>query len=159
MDYPAEGGDTIVCGQMIFAEIGVAWIWTTEYSIETTVAPDAIWRAWADVPRWPEWNGDIQTVELNGPFAVGSTIAMTPHDQESVRLRLAEVVDGEMFVDEADVAGTIVRTTHRIDALGDLGARVVYRLEASGPAADAIGPAVSADFGDTLGALVEYAGR
>ena len=24
-------------------------MWTTEYGIETTVAPDAIWRAWADV--------------------------------------------------------------------------------------------------------------
>jgi hypothetical protein len=72
---------------------------------------------------------------------------------------LAEVVDGEMFVDEADVAGTMVRTTHRIHTLDDRSTRVVYRLEASGPAADAIGPALSADFGDTLAALVAFARR
>jgi uncharacterized protein YndB with AHSA1/START domain len=134
-------------------------MWTTEHSIETTVAPDAIWRAWVDVTGWPRWNGDIERIELAGLFAEGSTIAMTPQGQEPVHLRLAEVVEGERFVDEADVGGTIVRTTHRIDRLGDGQARVVYRLEASGPAADAIGPAVSADFGDTLTALVEYAGR
>jgi uncharacterized protein YndB with AHSA1/START domain len=134
-------------------------MWTTEHSVETTVTPDAIWRAWADVPGWPRWNGDIERIELTGPFAEGSTIAMSPRGQEPVRLRLADVVPGERFVDEADVAGTIVRTTHRIDRLGDGRTRVVYRLEASGPAADAIGPAVSADFQDTLTALVEYADR
>jgi hypothetical protein len=81
---------------------------------------------------------------------------MNPPAQEPLLLRLADVVPGERFVDQADVEGTIVRTTHRLDRLGDGRTRVVYRLEASGPAADAIGPAVSADFGDTLTALVEY---
>jgi hypothetical protein len=74
-------------------------------------------------------------------------------------LRLSDVVDGERFVDEAEVAGTVVRTTHRIEALDEQRVRVVYRLEASGPAAEAIGPAISADFDDTLRALVEHAGR
>jgi hypothetical protein len=134
-------------------------MWRTEHSIETTVASDAIWRAWADVAGWPKWNRDIERIELTGPFADGSVIAMTPQGQEPVRLRLAEVVEGERFVDEADVGGTVVRTTHNIDRLPDGRARVVYRLEASGPAAGAIGPAVSADFDDTLAALVEHAGR
>jgi uncharacterized protein YndB with AHSA1/START domain len=133
-------------------------MWTSEHSVETDVAPEAIWRAWADVPRWPEWNGDIERIELSGPFAAGSTIAMTPHGEEAVQLQLAEVVEGERFVDVADVGGTVVRTTHRIDRLGAGRARVVYRLEADGAAADAIGPAVSADFGETLAALVEHAG-
>ena len=52
-----------------------------------------------------------------------------------------------------------MRTTHRINRLGEGKARIVYRLEASGPAAEAIGAAVSADFDDTLTALVEHAGR
>lgn len=134
-------------------------MWTTEHSIETNVAAEAIWRVWADVSRWREWNADIERIQLTGPFAVGSTIAMTPHGQDAVQLRLAEVVEGELFVDEAEVAGTLVRTTHRIESLDDRRVRVVYRLEASGPAADAIGPAISGDFDDTLTALVEHAGR
>jgi len=134
-------------------------MWTTEHSIETNAAVDAIWRAWADVSRWPEWNADIERIELTGPFAAGSTIAMTPRDQDQVQLRLSDVVEGERFVDEAEVAGTVVRTTHSIEALGEQRVRVVYRLEASGPAAEAIGPAISADFDDTLKALVEHVGR
>jgi hypothetical protein len=144
---------------MFFAKTRSDVMWTAEQSIETTVAADAIWRVWADVPRWPRWNGDIERIELIGAFAEGSTVAMTPRGQEPVRLHLVNVVEGERFVDEADVDGTIVRTTHRIDRLGDGRARVVYHLEALGPAADAIGPVVSADFGETLMALVEHAGR
>jgi hypothetical protein len=104
-------------------------------------------------------DGDIERIELAGPFAPGSTIAMTPAGQEAVELRIAEAVEGERFVDEAEVANTLVRTTHRIERLDDGRARVVYRLEASGPAAEQIGPAVSADFPEVLAALVEHAGR
>ena len=134
-------------------------MWTTEHSLETTVAPEAIWRAWADVERWPEWNADIERIALSGRFATGSTIAMTPRGQVTVELRIADAVEGELFVDEADVDGTIVRTTHRIERVDDERVRVIYRLEASGPAADQIGPAVSADFDETIAALVEHAGR
>jgi hypothetical protein len=134
-------------------------MWTTEHSIETDLARDAIWRVWAEVPRWPEWNGDIEHVELTGPFAAGSVITMTPHGQDPVKLHLADVVEGEQFVDEAEVAGTVFRTMHRIDALDEHRLRVVYRLEAMGPAAEEIGPAITADFADTLKALVAHAGR
>lgn len=108
-------------------------MWSNEQAIETTVAPEAIWRAWADVPRWPEWNGDIEQIKLAGPFAVGSTIAMTPRGHDAVELRLSQLVEGELFVDEAELGGTVVRTTHRIDRLDDERARIVYRLEATGP--------------------------
>jgi Polyketide cyclase / dehydrase and lipid transport len=144
---------------MIFVQTRSGDMWTTEHSIETSVDAQAIWRAWADVPGWPEWNGDIEHVELTGSFATGSVIAMTPHGQDPVHLRVADVIEGEQFIDEADVAGTVVRTTHRIEAFDEHRVRVVYRLEASGPAAEEIGPAISADFDETLRALVEHAGR
>lgn len=134
-------------------------MWNTEHSIETTVTREAIWRRWQDVERWPEWNGDIERISLDGPFAPGATIRMKPRGQDTVELRIAEVVEDERFVDEAEVAGTVVRTTHRIDRVGEGRVRIVYRLEADGPAAAQIGPAVSADFPETLAALVEHATR
>jgi hypothetical protein len=134
-------------------------MWTTEHSIDTAVAREAIWRAWTEVPRWAEWNADIEQVELTGPFATGSLITMTPRGQEPVQLRISDVVEGEQFVDEAEVAETVFRTMHRIEALDEHRLRVVYRLEATGPAAEDIGPAITADFEDTLKALVEHAGR
>ena len=134
-------------------------MWITEHSLEASVEPGAIWRAWAAVERWPEWNADIESISVNGPFARGATIAMTPRGQERVRLTITEAVEGELFVDEADVGGTSVRTTHRIDGLDDGRVRIVYRLEADGPAAEQIGPAVSADFPETIQALAEHAAK
>ena len=134
-------------------------MWTTEHSIETTATPEAIWRSWAEVSRWPEWNGDIERIELTGPFAAGSTIAMMPPGQETVSLRITEAVEPELFVDEADLGGTVIRTIHRVERLGGDSVRIVYRMEASGPAADALGPAISADFPETLAALAAHAQR
>jgi Polyketide cyclase / dehydrase and lipid transport len=136
-------------------------MWTTEHSIETSAAPEAIWRLWADVPGWPAWNGDIERIELHGPFAAGSRIVMTPVGDDPIELRIAEAVEPELFVDEADIGEIIVRTIHRIEPLNTERARVIYRMEITGPAADTlgpeIGPQISADFPQTLAALAERA--
>jgi Polyketide cyclase / dehydrase and lipid transport len=42
-------------------------MWTDEQSIETAASPDAIWRLWSDVARWPEWNADIEHIEFRDP--------------------------------------------------------------------------------------------
>jgi len=136
-------------------------MWATEHSIETSALPEEVWAMWADVPSWPEWNGDIERIELDGAFAAGSRIVMTPIGQEAVELRIAEAVEPLVFVDEANLDGVTIRTTHHVERVGDELSRVLYRMEISGPGADTIGPAlgpeISADFPDTLAALVAHA--
>jgi hypothetical protein len=136
-------------------------MWVAEHSIETTAAAEAIWREWSDVEHWPEWNGDIERIELDGPFAAGSRITMTPIGDEPVELRIAESIEPELFVDEADLGEIVVRTIHRIVPLDEERARVTYRMEITGPAADTVGPEVgpeiSGDFPQVLAALAERA--
>jgi Polyketide cyclase / dehydrase and lipid transport len=136
-------------------------MWSVEHSIETSARPEQVWPLWADVPGWPEWNRDIERIELDGPFAAGSWIVMTPIGQEAIELRIAEVLEPALFVDEADLGDIIVRTTHRVELAGDQRSLVTYRMEISGPAADTLGPqlgpAISADFPETLAALVARA--
>jgi len=136
-------------------------MWEAEHSTETSATPEEIWRLWADVAGWPAWNADIEEIELSGPFAAGSMIRMTPIGQEPVELRIAEAVEPELFVDEAELGEIVVRTTHRVERLDDARARVTYRMEITGPAADTlgpqIGPEISGDFPQTLAALVERA--
>ena len=136
-------------------------MWEGEHSIETSAPPEEIWRLWADVAGWPAWNADIEEIELTGPFAAGSTIRMTPIGQEPVELRIAEAVEPERFVDEADLGEIVVRTTHHAEPLDGGRTRVTYRMEITGPAADTlgpqIGPEISGDFPQTLAALVERA--
>jgi Polyketide cyclase / dehydrase and lipid transport len=136
-------------------------MWETEHSIETSATSQEIWRLWADVAGWPAWNGDIEEIELTGPFAAGSVIRMTPIGQDPVELRIAEAAEPELFVDEAHLGEIVVRTTHRVQQLDGNRARISYRMEIAGPAADTvgpqIGPEISGDFPETLAALVERA--
>ena len=136
-------------------------MWSTEHSVETSAAPEQIWRLWADVPGWREWNGDIEEIELIGGFAAGSTILMTPIGDEPIKLRIAEAVEPELFVDEADLGEIVVRTIHRVERITPDRARVTYRMEITGPSADSLGPQVgpeiSADFPETLAGLVARA--
>jgi ribosomal protein L14 len=138
-------------------------MWATEHRIETTAAPEAVWGLWADVAGWPEWNADLERAELMGPFAAGSAITMTPHEGEPIELRIAEAVQPELFVDEADLGDVVVRTRHRIERVDGDRVRVVYAMEITGPEADTlgtqIGPEISADFPQVLAKLVERAER
>jgi len=133
-------------------------MWDYEHSVETSAALEGIWRRWADVATWPEWNADIEEVRLDGPFAAGSMITMTPKGQEPVVLRIVEAVPDSSFTDEADFGGTLIRTQHRVERLDGGRTRIVYRTEITGPEADTlgpeIGPAITADFPETVAALV-----
>jgi hypothetical protein len=88
---------------------------------------------------------------------------MTPTGQGPIKLRIAEAVEPELFIDEAELSDVVVRTIHRIDELDDGRRRVVYRMEISGPAADTVGPelgpVISGDFPETLSALAQHAER
>jgi uncharacterized protein YndB with AHSA1/START domain len=136
-------------------------MWAAEHSIETSALPEQVWRLWADVDGWPEWNGDIERIELDGSFAAGGRILMTPIGQEAIELRIAEAVEPVLFVDEARLDHVVIRTTHRVERVGNERSRVTYRMEIDGPAADTLGPqlgpAISGDFPETLAALVARA--
>ena len=138
-------------------------MWMAEHSIETTASPAAIWRLWGDVAHWSDWIGDIDAIELSGPFAAGSIIRMTPFRQDTVELRIVEAVTPELFVDEAHIGDLLIRTTHRIERLTGGRVRVVYRMEISGPEADTsaaeIGSQISGDFPQTLASLAKRAER
>jgi hypothetical protein len=136
-------------------------MWSKEHSIETAGPPERIWSLWTDVPGWPTWNGDIERIELVGPFTAGSRIVMTPIGQEPIALRIAEAIAPDLFVDEADLGSVVVRTMHRIQRLDRQRSRITYRVEITGPQSDSlgpkIGPAISADLPQVLAALAELA--
>src|SRR5689334_1303307 len=132
--------------------------WAAEHSVETSASAEDVWRLWADVPGWPEWNADLAKAELEGEFAAGSTIRMTSRDGEVIELAIAEAAEPELFVDEVDFGSVVVRTAHRVEP-----GRIVYRMEITGPEADSVGPElgpqISGDFPDVLKALAERAER
>ena len=136
-------------------------MWEYEYSVETTAAPQALWRHWSDMAAWPQWNDGIETIDVEGPFEVGTAFTMTPPGEEPIRMRLVEIKPGEFFTDEMDAGDFAVRTEHRLEpAAGGL-TRIVYRTEITGEAAGHIGPQlgpqITADFPEVLAALARRA--
>ena len=136
-------------------------MWEYEYSAETTVAPEALWRCWSDVESWPEWNEGLDEIEIDGPFEVGTSFTMMLPGGDTVRMRLVELEPGELFTDEMDGGDFTVVTEHRLEPAGEGWTRVVYRTEIIGDAADTvgpeIGPKITADFPDVVAALIKTA--
>lgn len=136
-------------------------MWEYEYSVETSAAPEALWRHWSDMAAWPQWNDGIESVDVEGPFAVGTAFTMTPPGDEPIRMRLVEIKPGESFTDEMDAGHFAVGTEHRLEpAAGGL-TRIVYRTEitgeAAGPIGPQLGPQITADFPEVLAALAKRA--
>ena len=138
-------------------------MWEYEHSVKTTAAPEALWRHWSDMATWPQWNDGIETIDVEGPFAVGTVFTMTPPGQEPIRMRLVEIRPGESFTDEMDAGDFVVRTEHRLEPVTAAAGltRIIYRTEITGEAAGHIGPElgpqITADFPEVLAALAKLA--
>jgi uncharacterized protein YndB with AHSA1/START domain len=136
-------------------------VWEYECSVETTAAPEVLWRHWSDMAAWPQWNDGIETIDVEGPFEVGTAFTMTPPGDEPIRMRLVEIKPGESFTDEMDARDFAVRTEHRLEPAAAGLTRIVYRTQITGQAAGHIGPElgpqITADFPEVLAALAKRA--
>ena len=138
-------------------------MWRYEHTAQAPVSPEAVWRLWSEVELWPDWNPDIETITIDGPFAAGSKFVMNPDSDEAVQMTLAEVVPGTSFTDLAEFNGLVIRTIHLMEPAegGDL--KITYAMEITGTDADTtgaeIGQQITIDFPETIAALLAQAAR
>jgi Polyketide cyclase / dehydrase and lipid transport len=132
---------------------------TYTHSTEADVSADAIWALYDDVTTWPRWDAEAELVTRDGPFAAGTTGTMKFKGQEPLRYRLTKVEPLHEFVDETPVDALVVRVSHRLEPLTSERLRITYTAEIDGPERQAqqIGPMITADFPDTIAALVALA--
>jgi uncharacterized protein YndB with AHSA1/START domain len=43
------------------------------HEVETTAAPEAVWRVWTDVAGWPAWDTELESTRLEDPFQAGAS--------------------------------------------------------------------------------------
>ena len=132
-------------------------VWRHEYAIETSAPAETIWRIFRDVPGWKNWNAGIEQIEIDGPFAIGTWFTMKPPGEDALRSQLIDVRENVCFVDETRVGDLIIKVAHRIEPLGSAHRRIVYAVDAEGPQAAEIGPAVASDFPEVLASLARLA--
>ena len=104
-------------------------MWTYEHSVEAVAGTDRIFEILRDVGRWPEWNQGVERIDLDGPFATGTSGVMVIPGQGSLRFRLAWVGEGRGFEDETEIPGAdvVVRVHHSLEPLAAGGTRIIYR--------------------------------
>ena len=132
-------------------------MWTHEYSIETSAPAARVWELFSNVERWKDWNAGIESIELHGPFAEGTTFTMQPPGQDALTSTLIEVRPNESFTDETVVDETRVLVSHRLVPLPSGHTKIIYSTQITGPDAAEIGPMVTSDFPDVLAALKNLA--
>ena len=138
-------------------------MWTSEHHGRSSAAPERVFALLADVTSWPSWNAGVAHIDLDGPFAAGSTAEMTFPDGSRLPFTITEVEPGAAYEDLTRVpdAGVDVRVRHEVVADG-AGCRIVYRCTVEGATPEVcaeVGRAVSADFDAVIGALAVAAER
>ncbi|MGY4644802.1 polyketide cyclase [Cellulomonas sp. URHB0016] len=134
-------------------------MWSTEHTTETTLSPKAVWTALADLHRGVLTYPGADVFELHGPFAVGSTLAVTPDGgPETFQSTIVDLVEEATYADQTAFGDVVLQFRHTLTPLDDGGTRLAHRLEITGPGADAtgpvLGPQISGDFPESMAALL-----
>lgn len=130
-----------------------------ERSTETTASPAAVWKIWSDTSTWQEWNPDVQSMTLNGPFATGTTGVMKTK-QGTRQVTLTDVVPGRSFRLETTV---IPLTTFLFDctvAAGPAGKTTISQgVRVAGPLGGLVGGMMGKQIANTFPPLLQGLAR
>lgn len=129
-------------------------------SVETAASADQVWKVWSDTSTWGEWNPNVTTMEMRGPFQSGTSAVMNTPAGQHHQMQLLDVVPGRSFALETRVIpGTLFRFNCRIDGSGGK-TRISQHVEVKGPLGFLgfmFGPGVSKDFPTLLQNLAKKA--
>ena len=129
-------------------------------SVVSTAPADKVWAVWSDTSTWGEWNPNVSTMELHGPFATGGTAIMHTKGGQHHKMRIVDVQPGRFFALETNVIpGTTFRFNCRVEPVG-AETKISQTVEVKGPLGflhGMLGPGVSKEFGTLLANLAKKA--
>jgi hypothetical protein len=132
---------------------------TNERSVETAASPQAVWKIWSDTPRWQEWNPDVQSMTLNGPFAAGTTGTMKTK-QGTRAIQLTDVVAGKSFRLETTVIPLTRFAFECQVAAGPAGKTTISQgIRVGGPLGGLVGGMMGRQIADTFPILLQGLAR
>lgn len=132
---------------------------SNERSVETSASPQAAWKLWSDPTTWPEWNPDVQSMTLNGPFAAGTTGTMKTK-QGTRAVQLTEVVPGKSFRLETTVI-PLTRFAFECKVSAGPGGKttISQSIMVGGPLGGVVGGMMGRQIADTFPALLQGLAR
>jgi uncharacterized protein YndB with AHSA1/START domain len=118
--------------------------------------PDAVWKAWTDVARWPEWDVSKEIAQLDGPFEPGTRGWARQRGNLGGSFTITAVDPGQRWVTECPMPLGKVVFDHRLESAAAGHVRVVKRVEVEGACAPLVlmfVPRMRRDIAASLAAL------
>jgi len=128
-------------------------------SVETNASPATVWKIWSDTATWPQWNPDVQSMTLNGPFAAGATGTMKTK-QGTRQVQLTEVVPGRSFRLETTVI-PLTRFAFECQVLAGPGGKttISQAIRVGGPLGGVVGGMMGPQIANSFPALLQGLAR
>jgi uncharacterized protein YndB with AHSA1/START domain len=128
-------------------------------SVETSASPAAVWKIWSDTSTWQEWNPDVQSMTLNGPFAAGTTGTMKTK-QGTRQIQLTEVEPGRSFRLETTVIPLTRFAFECQVSAGPAGKTIISQgIRVGGPLGGVVGGMMGSQIANTFPALLKGLAR
>jgi uncharacterized protein YndB with AHSA1/START domain len=118
--------------------------------------PDAVWKAWTDVARWPEWDVSKEIAQLDGPFEPGTRGWARQRGNLGGSFTITEVECGRRWVTECPMPLGKVIFDHLVEPVAGGYVRVVKSVEVEGACAPLVrmfAPKMRRDIAASLVAL------
>ena len=75
-------------------------MWTKSYSLLTREATkEQLWKLFADVNSWHEWDTEIEYAKMEGRFEKGNHFILKTRKGPKVTIELVETIENHIFVD------------------------------------------------------------
>jgi hypothetical protein len=94
--------------------------------------PDAVWKLWTDVARWPEWDVSKEVARLDGPFEPGACGWAKQRGNLGGSFTITAVEPGRRWVTECPLPLGKVIFEHLLEPVAQGRVRVVKRAEVQG---------------------------
>ncbi len=118
--------------------------------------PDAVWKVWTDVARWPEWDVSKEIAWLDGPFEPGAGGWLKQRGNLGGTFIITVVDAGRRWVTECPMPLGKVVFDHLLEPVAGGRVRVVKRCEVQGGFGLLLrlfAPKMSRDIAESLAAL------
>jgi uncharacterized protein YndB with AHSA1/START domain len=118
--------------------------------------PDAVWKAWTDVARWPEWDVSKEIAQLDGPFELGTRGWARQRGNLGGSFTITAIDAGRRWVTECPMPLGKVIFDHRLEPVVGGRVRVVKSVEVEGACAPLVrlfAPKMRRDITASLAAL------
>jgi uncharacterized protein YndB with AHSA1/START domain len=122
--------------------------------------PDAVWKVWTDVARWPEWDVSKEIAEFDGPFEAGASGWARRRGQLGGAFTITAVEAGRRWVSECPVPLGKVVFDHVLEPVAKGRVRVIKKAEVlggAGPLLLLFAPRMRRDTTESLAALQRQA--